>query len=348
MRAGIDSHKRTLAVAVVDEAGRQHEVGEFANDPKGHDRLAGWLAGHGVDRVGIEGSGHLGRAAAAHLVGAGFDVREVPCGFTVRERRRRAGGGKSDPIDALAIARVTVREEALVAARCTDDTAEELRILSDYRRQLVTERIRLVNRVHADLVIVVPGYKDKVPTLTRPSLVAAARRLLRGKSGVRVELLRRRMDRVVAIDTEAKVLHRRLEELVRTAGSSLLELPGVGAITAARILGETGDARRFRDHNAFASANGTAPIPASSGEVTRHRVNRGGNRLLNEAIHTVALVQNRGVGPGKDFIDRRRAAGKTQREAMRSLKRRLSDVIYRTLIADLERLERANSMIALT
>jgi len=134
-----------------------------------------------------------------------------------------------------------------------------------------------VNRVHADLVIVVPGYKDKVPTLTRPSLVAAARRLLRGQTGVRVELLRRRMDRVVAIDTEAKALHRRLEEQVRAAGSSLLELPGVGAITAARILGETGDARRFRDHNAFASANGTAPIPASSGEVTRHRVNRGGN-----------------------------------------------------------------------
>jgi transposase len=149
MRAGIDSHKRTLAVAVVDEAGRQPRS-EFGNDPKGHARLAGWLTAAGVDRVGIEGSVHLGRAAALHLVDAGFDVRGVPYGFTVRERRRRAGGGKSDPIDALAIARVTAREEDLVPARCTDGTAEELPTLSDYRRQLVTERIRLVNRVHAD------------------------------------------------------------------------------------------------------------------------------------------------------------------------------------------------------
>jgi transposase len=343
MRAGIDSHKRTLAVAVVDDAGRQVMVEAFANDPKGHLRLGKWLADAGVTRVGIEGSGHLGRAAAAWLVDVGFDVREVPCGFTVRERRRRAGGGKSDPIDALAIARVTVREEDLVAARCKDDTAEELRILSDYRRQLVTERIRLVNRVHADLVIVVPGYEDKVPQLTRPSQVRAARRLLHGKSGVRVELIRRRLDRVTAIDQEARELKARLEQTVIGTGSTLMELPGVGAITAARILGETGDVRRFRDHNAYASANGTAPIPASSGEVTRHRVNRGGNRLLNEAIHTIALVQNRGVGPGKAFIDQRRANGKTHREAMRSLKRRLSDVIYRIQLADLEHLETADT-----
>lgn len=107
----------------------------------------------------------------------------MPCGFTVRERRRRAGAGKSDPIDALAIARVTAREEELVPARCTDDTTEQLRILSDYRRQLVTERIRLVNRIHADLVIVVPGYKDKVPQLARPTQIRAARRLLHGKAG---------------------------------------------------------------------------------------------------------------------------------------------------------------------
>lgn len=186
-----------------------------------------------------------------------------------------------------------------------------------------------------------PGYKDKVPQLTRPTQVSAARRLLHGKTGVRVELIRRRLDRVTAIDREARELKARLEQTVTEAGSTLMDLPGVGAITAARILGETGDVRRFRDHNAYASANGTAPIPASSGEVTRHRVNRGGNRLLNEAIHTIALVQNRGVGPGKAFIDQRRANGKTHREAMRSLKRRLSDVIYRIQLADLEHLETA-------
>jgi transposase len=337
--AGIDSHKRTLAVAVVDTAGRQIDLDEFANDPKGHEKLAAWLTSHDVVRVGIEGSGHLGRAASAWLMDAGLDVREVPCEHTVRERRRRAGGGKSDPIDALAIARVTAREDDLVPARCHDDAAEELRILSDYRRQLVMERTRLVNRVHADLVIVAPGYKDKIQSLTRPSHVTAARRLLRGKSGARVELIRRRLDRVAAIDKEATQLKARLEKQVIATGSTLLELPGVGVISAARILGETGDVRRFRDHNAYASANGTAPIPASSGATHRHRVNRGGNRLLNEALHTVALVQNRGVGPGKDYIDRQRANGKSYREAMRSLKRRLSDVIYRTQVADIKRAE---------
>jgi transposase len=341
MYVGIDSHKRTLAVAVVDEAGRQLGFEGFANDPKGHAKLAGWLSPYQPRRIGIEGSGHLGRAASAWLVDAGFDVREVPCEHTVRERRRRAGKGKTDPIDALAIARVTAREETLVPARCKDDQAEELRILSDYRRQLVTERIRLVNRIHADLVIVAPGYKDKVPALSRPTQVAAARRLLHGKSSVRVELIRRRLDRVTAIDRESIQLKARLEALVAATGSTLMTLPGVGIVTAARILGETGDVRRFRDHNAYASANGTAPIPASSGEVTRYRVNRGGNWLLNEALHTVALVQNRGVGPGKDYIDRQRTNGKSYREAMRSLKRRLSDVIYRTLLADAQRLEAA-------
>jgi len=131
----------------------------------------------------------------------------------------------------------------------------------------------------------------------------------------------------------------RLEHAVTDAGRTLMDLPGVAPIVASRILGETGDVRRFRDRNAYASANGTAPIPASSGDVTRHRVNRGGNRLLNEAIHTIALVQNRGGGPGKAFIDQRRASGKSHREAMRSLKRRLSNVVYRIQLTDLQRLE---------
>ncbi len=245
MRAGIDSHKRTLAVAaVVDDAGRQVQVDTFANDPRGHQRLGKWLADAGVTRVGIEGSGHLGRAAAAWLVEVGFDVREVPCGFTVRECRRRAGAGKSDPIDALAIARVTAREEDLVAARSTDDSTEQLRILSDYRRQLVTERIRLVNPVHADLVIVVPGYKDKVPQLTRPTQIRAARRLLHAKTGVRVELLRHRLDRVTAIDREAAALKARYRRAVKARGHFPTEQAALKCLyLVTRSLDPTGQGR---------------------------------------------------------------------------------------------------------
>lgn len=335
MHAGIDSHKRTLAVAVVDDAGRLQASEIFNNDPAGHGLLAKWLTRAGVTgRVGVEGSGHLGRAASASLRDGGFDVREVPCEHTFRERRRRAGKGKTDPIDALAIARVTAREDTLVPARCVDDAAEEMRILSDYRRQLVSERVRLVNRVHADLVIAVPGYKATVPILTRPTHTARARKLLAALTGARVELLLMRLARVDAIDLEKAQLGKRLAELVAASGSTLTSLPGLGVVTVARILGETGDVRRFRDQNAFASANGTAPIPASSGEITRYRVNHGGNRLLNEALHTMALVQQRLPGPGRDFVDRHRRNGKSYREAMRSLKRRLSDVVYRTMLND--------------
>jgi transposase len=259
--AGIDTHKRTLAVAIVDDAARQQTFEEFDNTPRGHERLAAWLHSRQVRVVGVEGSGHLGRAASACLMDAGHDVREVPCMLTVRERQTRPSGGKSDPIDALAIARITLRDEqTLQPARCRDDITEELRILSDYRRQLVAERIRLTNRAHADLCVLHPGYKSEVPALTRPSLVRAALDLASQHRGVRAELLTRRLQRVADIDDEVRQIAKRLEQLVKDSGSSLLDLPGVGIVVAARIFGETGDVRRYRDCNAYASANGTAPI----------------------------------------------------------------------------------------
>jgi transposase len=335
--AGIDSHKKTLAAAVVDELGRQQHSKTFDNDRQGHQRLLRWLTGAGVTVVGVEGAGHLGRVASATMLAAGLDVREVPCKLTATERKRRRGGGKNDPIDALAIARITARDvETLQPARCTDDSAEELRLLSDYRQQLLAERTRLVNRVHADLVVLAPGYTNKIPALTRPQHLTTARRLLHGHTGVRVEITRRRLSRIRAIDDEAKGLLERLADGVEDTGSTLTQLPGLGVVSAARILGETGDVRRFRDHNAYASANGTAPVDDKSGNRNVIRLNTGGNRMLNQAIHTVALAQQRLDGPGKAYVDRHRANGRTQREAMRALKRRLSDVIYRTMLRDLE------------
>nr|MDQ6949652.1 transposase [Actinomycetota bacterium] len=161
-----------------------------------------------------------------------------------------------------------------------------------------------------------------------------ARALLRGRAGVRVEITRARLDRLRQLDGQIHTLAERITAVVASTGTSLLEIRGVGPLTAGRILGETGDVRRFRDRNAYAAGNGTAPIPVSSGRTDRYRLNRAGNRRLNEAIHTVALVQSRGSCPGRAFLDRKKAAGKTSREAMRSLKRRLSDVIYQALLVD--------------
>lgn len=287
--------------------------------------------------MGIEGSGGYGRAASAALLAAGLDAREVPASVTFRERTRRPARGKTDPDDALGIARVTAREQQLPVARCQDGPHEDLRLLSDYRRQLVHERTRLGNRVHADLVALCAGYQVKLPRLVGAKALTAALRLIRGNGTVHAQLTRRRLARLKALDAEIAELTKTVTAAVTATGTGLLELPGVGALTAAQLLGETGDARRYRNRDAFAAATGTCPIPASSGMTTRHRLNRGGNRRLNQALHTIAMTQSRGVGPGKAYLDRRRAEGRTRREAMRCLKRHLADVVYRTMLADLTR-----------
>ena len=335
MHGGIDSHKDTLAVAVVDDNGRKVATGQVDNDPDGFVELAKLLADHGVLRVGIECSGTYGRPAAVALTDAGFAVFEVPATMTVRERNRKPSRGKSDPIDALAVARVVARGEPLPPPRCQSGVADDLQQLTHYRRQLVKERTRISNRLHIDLTILRPGYQRELPELTRPAHLAAAAKLLRRLPSVRAEIARSRLTRLRQLDAEIKTLAARIAAIVTDTETTLLEIRGVGPLTAGRILGETGDVRRFRDRNAYASGNGTAPIPVSSGRTDRHRLNRAGNRRLNEAIHTVALVQIRRDGPARAFIDRKKADGKTSREAMRSLKRRLSDVIYQSLLTDL-------------
>jgi transposase len=334
MFAGIDSHKDSLAISVVDVSGRQVATATVANERKGFEQLLKFLADHGVTRVGIECSGTYGRPAAIVLSHAGvYDVLEVPATMTVRERNRTPARGKSDPIDALAVARVVARGEQLPPVRCLPGLADDLQQLTHYRRQLVKERTRISNRVHIDLTILRPGYQHQLPQLTRPTHVVAARKLLRGLTGVRVQITRARLDRLKLLDTQIKDLKTQITELVETSETTLLAIHGVGPLTAGRLLGETSDITRFRDRNAYASGNGTAPIPVRSGRTDRYRLNRAGNRRLNEAIHTVALVQARG-GIGREYLDRKKATGKSSREAMRSLKRRLSDVIYQALITD--------------
>jgi transposase len=153
---------------------------------------------------------------------------------------------------------------------------------------------------------------------------------------VRVELVRRRLDQLDRLDAEIRALKARIGDLVQATGTSLVQVHGVGPLVAARILGEVGDVRRFADRHKFAAANGTAPIPASSGRTQRHRLNRGGNRRLNRALYTVAITQARSDHPGRAYLAGKQRQGKTRREALRCLKRRISDAIYRQLLADLQ------------
>jgi transposase len=334
MYAGVDSHKDTLAVAVIDAAGRAVTRRQVRNDAAGFAQLAALVIEHGCVRVGIEGSTNFGWPAAMHLVDAGVTVVEVPPLMTSRERRARPGQGKTDPVDAVAIARITARETSLPPVRPMEGLPADLRVLTDYREQLVAERTATANRVHAELGWLRPGYQQQLPRLTQPAHLHAALALLDGDASVRAAVTRKRLDRMIEITGELAGLREQIGELVAASGSSLTTIYGIGPFVAARILAEVVDIARYPSRHHFAAANGSAPIPASSGRTVRHRLNRGGNRQLNRALYTIAITEIRADTEGRAYYERKRAEGKTNREALRCLKRRLSDVVYKTLRAD--------------
>lgn len=331
---GIDTHKASLAVSAVDELGRQVAGRTIANDPAGHAALLRWAGRLGPERrFGIEGAGSFGFALAQALLAAGEAVVDVPPHFTARERRTLRQRGKSDPGDALAIARLVAREPALRAVHAHGSLAD-LKLLVAARDQLVVEQTRLVNQLHADLLVLSPGYARRLP-----NLVAARHRQRLGtwlaeQPGVRAELARGRLARLDAVTNDARALERRIGRLVAALGSRLPGLSGLGMLTAAKLLAESGAIGDYRDAAAFAAANGTAPLSASSGQVHRHRLNRGGNRQLNRALHLMALVQARCDPRARSYLARKRAEGRSWQEALRSLKRHLSDVVYRQMLAD--------------
>jgi len=303
----------------------------FDCDQAGFVELAVWAGGAAPEAtIGVEGSASYGAPVAHHLIAAGFVVREVPPHLSRRERGRSRRPGKSDPGDALAIARVTLREPDLPPVRL-EDRSTELGLLADARDDLVHAQTRARNRLHAHLVVLMPGYGRTTAHLISGRQLLAIERVLDGQAGVRAELAR-------ALLTEVRDLGRRAAELERSmmalvADHPVLGLPGVGPLTAARLVAETGDVARFRSPAAFAMLAGVAPIPASSGETQRMRLNRGGNRRLNRALYTIALSQAWHHQPAKAYIARKRASGKSWAEAVRCLKHRVSRPVFRLLQA---------------
>src|SRR5215217_6833184 len=333
MFAGVDTHKDTLAVAVIDHAGRVVRQLELPNQASGYVRLLAVLTSHNVVRVGIEGSGNFGWPAAIYLLERDLNVVEVPPLMTSRERLSRPGQGKTDPVDAVAIARITAREPSLPPVRPMTGEAADLRVLTEYRDQLVNERTATANRgPHRSGVA---AARLPAPAAASDQHGAPALELLSGDDGVRAAVTRSRLDRMLTLTEQLADLRIQIDALVKASGSTLHEIYGVGPIVAATIIGHVSDVRRYPTRHHFATANGTAPIPASSGRTVRHRLNRGGNRQLNRALYTIAITQIRADTEGRAYYQRKRAEGKTSREALRCLKRRLSDLIYRTLRADL-------------
>ena len=338
---GVDSHKRTLAAAAVDDVGRPLGAVEVNNDAGGHQQLLEWIGGFETGAaIGIEGSGNYGAAVGRFLLHQGHVVFEVPSLLAHREAKRMPARGKSDPSDAEAIARVTARGQGLVNIKRAD-IYEDLRLLVTRHDQLKTLASQLANRIHQDLVIAAPGYHLTVTKLVSEAALNRARRLLKSDHSVRADLARQRIEELRRVLHQQRETRRRIASMVLETQTSLTALTGIGGLTAAKILGELGGPTRLRSKAAWAMLTGVAPLLAASGSVSRHRLNRGGNRQLNYAIHVAALTRLRHDPESVAYFNRSCAEGKSRAEAMRCLKRRVADVIYRQLLADLARLQTA-------
>jgi transposase len=253
---GIDSHKSSLAGAVLDNLGRAVGVREFTNDPQGHERLKRWIGEQGADRViGVEGSGNYGAALTRHLLEGGEDVREVPAFLSHRERKRSPSRGKSDVQDAVAIARVVARGDGLSSPQRTE-SFQDLKLLSDHRDQLVRARTQLINRTHKNLVISHPGYEKRIPKLRSKKNLQATMTMLRRDRSIRADLIRDRIAEIRRINEKIAAVEKLIASKVAETRTGLTQLSGIGFLAAAKILGEVGDLRRLRSKAAFAMFTG--------------------------------------------------------------------------------------------
>ena len=339
---GVDPHKASLAVAAVDEATRELlERASFPQDRAGLRALERWAKQFPKRRWAMENARGLGRHLAGRLAATGEAVVDVPPKLSARVRVLSTGNArKNDGLDALATALAASSNERL-AAMDPGAASEVLRLLSERREDLVAERTRALNRLHGLL-------RDLVPGGVAGKLSADhVGRILRGmrSQGCASDRLRRRLASemlrdVRTLDRKIVDLNARLEAEVEASRTSLAEIFGVGPILAATILGTVGDVGRFPTKAHFASYAGTAPVEASSGQVVRHRLSLGGNRKLNYALHMVATSQARSDAPGGAYYRKKLAEGKSSKEALRCLKRRVCDAVYKSLVADLQALSR--------
>jgi transposase len=330
---GSDSHKQSHTVVAVDENGRELGQATVKATPEGHLGLLRWAAAYPERKWALEDCRHLSRRLEADLLRAGERVVRVPPKLMAGARRSARTKGKSDPIDALAVARAALREPDLPAAQL-DGVERELRLLVDHREDLVAERTRMQNRLLWHLHELEPGWRIRSGALSSYKGLDQVQCRLEAHSGRVAEIAAELVVRCRDITRRVNDLHREITRLVTPLAPTILAIPGCGALTAAKILGETAGVERFRSRHAYARHNGTAPIPVWSGNTERHRLNRGGNRQLNAAIHRIAVTQLQRPGPARDYLERRMNTGSTKKEAFRCLRRRLSDVVYRSLLSD--------------
>jgi transposase len=330
----VDPHKASWTAAAVDGSLQPMATVRVPVSRDGYRALrrfacrwrhAGWA---------IEGAGGLGAPLTARLKADGIEVLDVPAKLAARVRLLSTGHGrKNDDADAVSVGIAALTSRTLNAAQI-DAATTALRAVVDHRDDLVKTRTQTVNRLHVVLTRLVPAGAGRHLSADH------AAELLRG---VRPRDVAGKTLRGLAMDLvgEVRQLDRRItkaandiETAVTASGTTLTDVYGLGAVTAGKILGRIGDIGRFRSAAAFASYTGTAPIEVSSGDVVRHRLSRAGDRQLNFCLHVMAITQVRQDTPGRAYYLSKRSKGKSHNEAMRCLKRRLSDLVYRRLIRD--------------
>lgn len=333
---GADVHKRTHTFVAVDQAARELGHRTFEATTKGHQAAVRWAREQfGADLVwAIEDCRHLSARLERDLLTAGQSVVRVPPKMMAEQRRIARTRGKSDPIDAAAVARAALREPDLPVAT-HDETSRELKLLVDRRDDLVKHRTATINRLLWRVHELDPAWAPKARSLDLAKHQQVLADRLANVAGIVAELARDELADVVELTGRINQLERRIGELVAKAAPTLLAMPGVGSLTAAKLVGEAAGVTRFKSEAAFARHAGIAPIPVWSGNTKgRVRLTRSGNRQLNAAIHRIAVTQIRLDGLGKIYYEKKKAEGMSTPEALRCLKRRLARVVFNHLTTD--------------
>lgn len=332
---GTDTHKRSHTCGAVF-AGTGQLAGELTAPARkaGFSELLDWGRRLDKERIwALEDCRHVSGSFERFLVASGERVVRVPPKLMGESRRGERAAGKSDPIDALAVARAALREgpQTLPAAHLDGD-ALELKLLLDHREDLIRARAEDQQRLRWHLHDLWPDFELPAGCLDRIVwLDRVARKLARAEQGARVRVSRELLRAIRDRSRRATELEREIGEMVRSQAPQLLDFPGCGTLTAAKLLAETAGATRFSSDAKLARLAGVAPIPASSGARLRHRLDRGGNRQLNCALHRIAVTQGRVYPPARDYLARKQAEGKSRIEAIRCLKRHLARRVWRLL-----------------
>jgi transposase len=331
---GVDPHKTSHTAAVLDEHGRLLDQQRIPATLDGYQQLRQW-AGRWPQRCwAVEGAHGIGRALAQRLVGDGERVVDVPAKLAARVRVLSVGHGrKSDPGDAVSVA-ITARSGPQLRQVGVEDQATVLHLLTKRRQDLVAARTQTINRLHRLLMDLVPGGARRNLTANRAAALLAAVTPAGQPAVTRWQLAADLIADVRQLEQRIAAVEARIKAAVAQSNTSLVQLFGVGPVLAATFLGEVGDIGRFPTKHHFAAHTGTAPLEASSGQVIRHRLSRAGDRKLNHALYMMAMVQVRRPSAGQAYYQRKLAEGKSAKEALRCLKRRLSDAVYRCLVTD--------------